>query len=104
MAQRLLVFLFVVHVFTVGAAGAADGGTARDRAHDGMVAAENGLRRAESAKASGAEPLPGERLGLVNGKSRLGPEYWARQERLESAVSAAQKRFDDARRRWNDLR
>jgi hypothetical protein len=77
----------------------AEGGLARDRAYDNVTAAENELRRAEAAKTSGEEPLPGERLGLVNGKSRLGPDYWARQERLERAVAAAKKRVEEARRR-----
>jgi hypothetical protein len=99
-----LLIAAAVLAFAAGAAGAAGTGTARDQAYEDMVAAENALRRAEAAKAAGEEPLPGERLGLVNGKSRLGPDYWARQERLERAVAAAQKRFEDSRRRWNDLR
>lgn len=80
------------------------GRSALDITYDGVLAAEADLRRAEAALEKGREPLPGERLGLADGKSRLGPEYWARQKLLEDNVAAAKKAVADARRRWNERR
>ena len=61
-----------------------------------MTAAETALIRAERYREAGAEPLPGERVGDVNGTSRLRPEYFARQRGLERAVQDARFRMDRA--------
>ena len=56
-------------------------------------------RRLELAKdqyASGGEPLAGERAGLANGRSRLGSDYFERQELARRAVSDAERRYADA--------
>jgi len=45
-----------------------------------------------------------ERLGIVGGGSRLAPEYWERQKRLEEDVALAHERLDKALARWNELR
>jgi hypothetical protein len=37
-------------------------------------------------------------------RSRLGDEYWERQERLAKDVELARKRHDEAPARWNALR
>jgi hypothetical protein len=62
-----------------------------------VQAAEQALREAEAAKAAGAEPLPGERIGTAGGKSRLTEAYFERQKRLESAVDSARRNLDMAR-------
>jgi hypothetical protein len=54
--------------------------------------AQQALKQAEAAREAGKEPLPGERLGLKGGGSRLTDEYHARQKALEAAVEAARKR------------
>ena len=54
------------------------------------------LKNAEAALAAGKEPLPGERLGVVGGGSRLTEAYFARQKSLEDAVAAARKRVQEA--------
>ncbi|MCC6611295.1 MAG: DUF4124 domain-containing protein [Burkholderiales bacterium] len=55
------------------------------------------LERAKQTLERGREPLPGERLGTVSGKSRLSEEYFARQRTNEAAVAEAQARLDKAR-------
>ena len=54
------------------------------------------LKSAETARDTGKEPLPGERLGTAGGGSRLTDAYYERQKKLEQAVSDARKRLDDA--------
>jgi hypothetical protein len=67
-----------------------------EKARARELAALNKLEAAKKAKAEGVEPLPGERLGNAGGHSRLSNAYWARQKRLEAAVTRAQKEYDDA--------
>jgi hypothetical protein len=43
-------------------------------------------------------------VGVAGGGSRLGPEYFARQEALEKDVEAARARLDQAYRRWHDAK
>ena len=77
-------------------------------AYDEMVAAQAALERADEARRSGIEPLPGERLGTASAsgeqRSRLSDEYWGRQRRLEKDFEEARRRLDEATTRWNDLR
>ena len=54
------------------------------------------LKKAETARDAGKEPLPGERLGTATGASRLTDEYWQRQKGLEAAVEAARERVKRA--------
>lgn len=67
-----------------------------EAAHRELEAARKQLQEAEAALEAGREPLPGERLGIVGGKSRLTDEYWERQKKLEAAVEAARKRLETA--------
>ena len=75
-----------------GAAAAADLGAAWQEIND----AQRALDEARRALETGREPLPGERLGLVGGGSRLSPDYDARVRALEEAVVAAEARLKDA--------
>jgi hypothetical protein len=75
-----------------------------DLAYDGMLAAQAALQKAQAVREAGVEPLPGERLATVGGQRRLGDEYWQRQKRLEADVERARERFDEAVRRWNEVR
>lgn len=74
------------------AAAAADLGAAWQEIND----AQRALDEARRALETGREPLPGERLGLVGGGSRLSPDYDARVRALEEAVVAAEARLKDA--------
>jgi hypothetical protein len=82
--------------------------TSRSKALDAAVAeikaAEQALRQAEEKRKLAIEPLPGERLANVDGRSRLSPEYMERQRALEAEVEAARKRLEEAYRRRNELR
>src|SRR5262249_32896842 len=44
------------------------------------------LRNAEERQKQGVEPLPGERLGMVGGNSRLTESYFERQQALAEEV------------------
>jgi len=70
-----------------------------DRATDDIIAASRALREAEDKRDLGVEPLEGERQGR-----RFRPEYWQRQQQLQSSVSAAQAKLDEALARRNALR
>jgi len=83
---------------------AASGRTALDRAYNQVVAARKALKRAQARRKEGVTPLPGERQGMVNGKSRLDPAYFARQKELRHAVEVARLRLDAALKRWNQWR
>lgn len=76
----------------------------RSDAQRRLEEARNELSRAEEAVAVGKEPLPGERLGLAGGGTRLSDEYWARQQRLKDAVAEAQRKIDAAQAELNALR
>ena len=80
----------------------------RQRAAAGAVANESErelddarreLQRAEAAREAGKEPLPGERIGMAGGGSRLNEAYHARQKSLEDAVADARRRLSNAQRR-----
>lgn len=57
------------------------------------------LQKAEAARDTGKEPLPGERLGTAGGASRLTDAYFERQKSLELAVDSARKRVNELERR-----
>ena len=102
--------IFAVLLALVASVGAQeqDRAAALDRAYDELVAAQAALQRADEARQSGVEPLPGERLGTVSPsgerRSRLSDEYWERQRRLERELEQARARLDEALARWNALR
>ena len=99
-------FLVAVVLAVAGAAAGqeTDRHAALERAYAELVAARQALLRAEAERELGIEPAPGERLGIVGGGSRLAPEYWERQKRLEEDVALAHERLDKALARWNELR
>jgi hypothetical protein len=66
--------------------------------------AERELAVARRKLELGREPLPGERLGLKGGGTRLSPEYEARVGTLEKEVSAAEARLKRAYEARNALR
>ena len=70
--------------------------TQRDQLWRERNLAQANLDAARRAKADGEEPLAGERLGTTSGRSRLNETYWARQDLLERAVDAAQRRLERA--------
>jgi Domain of unknown function (DUF4124) len=75
-------------------------GAAKERAIDAamkeIAAAESTLQMARRKLELGREPLPGERLGLAGGGSRLSPEYEARIAGLERDVASAEARVQKA--------
>ena len=73
------------------AAGAASDKQARD-----LDDARKQLKAAEIARDAGKEPLPGERVGLAGGGTRLTDEYHLRQKKLEGDVEAARRRLTAA--------
>ncbi|MFZ5558410.1 MAG: DUF4124 domain-containing protein [Pseudomonadota bacterium] len=75
----------------------------RRDAQQRLEEARNELSRAEEAVATGKEPLPGERLGIAGGGTRLSDEYWARQQRLKDAVAEAQRKIEAAQAELNRL-
>jgi hypothetical protein len=62
------------------------------------------LRNAEERQKQGVEPLPGERLGMVGGNSRLSESYFERQQVLANEVDMARARLDEATRLRNAAR
>lgn len=73
---------------------------AKERAIDAamkeVAAAESALQAAKRKLELGREPLPGERLGLAGGGSRLSPEYEERIALLERDVASAEARVQKA--------
>lgn len=67
-----------------------------DTAVNEVAEAERSLAVARRKLELGREPLPGERLGLAGGGSRLSPEYEARQRGLEAEVASAEMRLKRA--------
>jgi hypothetical protein len=72
--------------------------TEREGGGEEVRAAEEALRQAEAARASGKEPLPGERSGTAGGASRLNESYYERQRKLDEAVESARRALERLRR------
>jgi len=64
-----------------------------------VAEAQARLSRVRERKEAGREPLPGERLGNAGGGSRLAPDYFARQDALETQLKQAQAALSEASRR-----
>jgi Domain of unknown function (DUF4124) len=77
---------------------------ALERTQSGIVEAERALARAMEQRQRGVEPLPGERLGMAGGSSRLAPAYFERQAKLEEDVRRARAQLDAAHAAKNALR
>jgi hypothetical protein len=69
-----------------------------------IAAAESTLQMARRKLELGREPLPGERLGLAGGGSRLSPEYEARIAGLERDIASAEARVQKAYAARNAVR
>lgn len=76
----------------------------RNDAVNDVIKAEMLLEDAKKRRDSGVEPLPGERTGLVSGKSRLNEQYQARQQSLAADVAAAEAMLKKARAERNTMR
>jgi hypothetical protein len=100
---RFMIFAALLGV-AASTAAQQDRGSTLERAYQEVLAARKLLQEAEERRQAGIEPLPGERLAIVGGGSRLGPEYFARQEQLAKEVDQARAKLDDAYRRWNEVR
>ncbi|MGZ3238210.1 MAG: hypothetical protein ACXWIN_07170 [Burkholderiaceae bacterium] len=61
-----------------------------DQVDSSVIRAEMLLEDARKKQADGMEPLPGERTGNVDGKTRLNEAYWERQEALAKGVAYAE--------------
>lgn len=86
------------------AAAQPERGEALERAYEEMLAAYDVLQHTQAARELGIEPQPGERLAIGGGRSRLTPEYWERQKRLEDDVELARERLERALARWHEVR
>lgn len=75
-----------------------------DTADAQVKAALANLEQATKKLEAGREPLPGERVGLKDGKSRLTDAYFKRIGRLEKAVKQAEARLDRAYRARSDAK
>ena len=75
-----------------------------DAAIGEINAAETAVAAAKRRLELGREPLPGERLGLAGGGSRLTPEYHARIAGLEREVTEAEERLRRAYVARNSVR
>ena len=64
-----------------------------DTAMQEIAAAETAVQVAKRRLELGREPLPGERLGLAGGGTRLSPDYEARVAGLEREVAEAEARL-----------
>ena len=70
-----------------------------------VVAATKALEEAKARQAAGVEPEEGDRTGTARaGASRRNSAYLERQQQLQDAVDAAQKRLDAAYKARNDAR
>ena len=69
-----------------------------------IKAADRALIAAEERQQQAMEPLPGERRGNVDGRTRLTQDYFARQREAAAAVNAARADLDAAYRLKNEVR
>lgn len=75
-----------------------------DDANTDVIRAEMLLEDAKKRQEAGVEPLPGERTGIVSGKSRLNEAYQARQKALADEVAEAEAMLRKAIAERNTLR
>jgi hypothetical protein len=75
-----------------------------DQAYDEMRASYVALQQAMTRRDQGLESQPGERQASAAGGSRPNENYFARQGILEQDVMFAQRRYEAALKRWNDLK
>jgi len=97
-----LVFVFLL--LAASAVAAQERTSDLDKAYEDARVECTALKDAEELREQGREPLPGERLGTVAGKSRLTQRYFARQAMLDQELERARGRCEQATKRWNDLK
>jgi hypothetical protein len=106
--ERLRMNRFLTLLITLYASAAVaqvqDNRSALDKAYEEARSAQIALQAAEAKRDQGEEPLEGERIGSAAGGSRPRQNYFARQMLLEQDVAAARKRYEEALKRWNDLK
>ncbi len=90
--------------FAAVTAAQQDRGAMLDRAYEEMIVAQKTLHEAEARRERGVEPLPGERLGIAGGGSRLDEAYFERQKRLQQEVEESRTEYREALKRWHALR
>ena len=78
--------------------------SALDQAYEEARAAQLALQAAEAKRDQGLETQGGERTGSATGGSRPNENYFARQAILEQEVMQARRRYEEAQKRWNDLK
>jgi len=101
--SRILTLLITLYAGAVFAQ-AQDNRTPLDKAYEEARAAQFALQTAEARRNQGLESQEGERSGTAAGGSRPNENYFARQSVLEMELVQARKRYDDAVKRWNDLK
>ena len=102
--KRLLILIVTLYASVVCAQAPETRTMILDRAYDEVRAAYAALKAAEAKRDQAEEPQPGERSGTVGGFSRLNDGYFARQQAVEQEIAAARKRYEDAVKRWNDVK
>ncbi len=75
-----------------------------DKAVEEARAASIALQQAQARRDQGIESQAGERTGSAAGGSRPNENYFARQAVLEQELIFAQRRYEAAMKRWNDLK
>ena len=98
--KRFLILLAMLWASAIGAQER----SALDKAYDEARAAQTALQAAEAKRDQGIESQGGERSGSATGGSRPNENYFARQALLEQEVAQARKRYEEAMKRWNDLK
>jgi hypothetical protein len=103
--RRLAFFCLLLFAATAMAQNAVqDRATPLDQAYDEMRASYAALQQALARRDQGIESQPGERQASAAGGSRPNENYFARQAILEQDVMFAQRRYEAALKRWNDLK
>jgi uncharacterized protein (DUF2126 family) len=106
--ERLRMNRFLTVLITLYASAAVaqvqDNRSALDKAYEEARAAQIALQAAEAKRDQGAETQEGERTGSAAGGSRPNGNYFARQAILEQDLAQARKRYEEALKRWNDLK
>jgi hypothetical protein len=99
---KRLVFVFLL--LAASALSAQERMSDLDQAYEDARVECNALKDLEARREQEREPLPGERIGTVAGKSRLTAKYFERQAMLEQDLESARERCEQATKRWNDLK
>lgn len=102
--KRLLILVVILFASSAFAQAQETRTAMLDKAYADVRAADAALKAAEAKRDQGEEPQGGERTGTATGFSRLNENYFARQQALEQEIVAARKRYDDAVKRWNELK